>query len=102
VFWRAVADTVKASPAVLAYDLINEPVVPSVDTPCWLGPDPDGQPPSAPGCQEPFGGSFFVPNLTRTPAGRAPGAIAQAGHRPSATAAAIFSQAIRLAAESWP
>jgi len=77
-FWRAVADAVRTSPAVLALDLMNEPALPAVDTPCWLGPDPDGQPPNQPGCFEGFGGAFFVQNLTRTPAGRTSATIANA------------------------
>lgn len=77
-FWQAVAGAVQASPAVLALDLMNEPTVPSADTPCWVGPDPDGQPPNQPGCSDGFGGSFFVQNLTRTPDGRSSGEIAQA------------------------
>jgi hypothetical protein len=78
VFWRAVAEAVRTSPAVLSFDLMNEPALPTVDTPCWVGPDPDGQEPNQPGCFGSFGGSFFVQNLTRTPAGRTSAAIAQA------------------------
>lgn len=77
-FWQAVAGAVRTSPAVLALDLMNEPTTPGVDTPCWVGPDPDGQLPNQPGCTEGFGGAFFVQNLTRTPAGRTPATIAQA------------------------
>jgi len=77
-FWRAVAGAVRPSAAVLALDLMNEPAMPNVDTPCWVGPDPDGQEPNQPGCFAGFGGSYFVQNLTRTPAGRTPSSIAQA------------------------
>ncbi|MDV7394755.1 hypothetical protein RZS08_25445, partial [Arthrospira platensis SPKY1] len=55
VFWEKVAETVGHSPAVFAYDLMNEPVL--GDTSTWT-----------PGAA--FGGFHFVQNLTRTPNGR--------------------------------
>lgn len=56
-FWGAIAERVGASPAIFAYDLMNEPVVPGEPTTDWL-----------PG--EPFGGFSYVQNVTRDPAGR--------------------------------
>jgi hypothetical protein len=76
-FWHAVAQTVAGSPAVMALDIQNEPSIPGGDTPCWAGPAPASQP-DAPYCRIGFGGSFFVPNITRTPNGRSPAEIGRA------------------------
>ena len=62
VFWGAVAGVAKDSPAVLAYDLMNEPVVNS----------PTGW------CAGSFGGLCFAQALTLTPGGRTNVEIAQA------------------------
>jgi hypothetical protein len=62
LFWGKVAETVGASKAVFGYDLMNEPV--QNDTSTWL-----------PG--NPFGGFYYVQNLTRTPNGRTYGQIVQ-------------------------
>lgn len=73
---RAVAETAAGSPAVLAFDVMNEPMVPpdatpSVqETPCWAGPEPPG-PPADPYCGTSFVGYFFPQNITRTPIGPA-------------------------------
>ena len=61
-FWKAVARVCKDSPAVLCYDLMNEPCT-SGDT--WLP-------------EEGFGGFFYVQYLTRTPDGRDGHTIAKA------------------------
>lgn len=50
VFWEAVADAIGSSPAVLAYDLMNEPVIAVSPEKGWL-----------PG--NGFGGFFFVQNI---------------------------------------
>lgn len=57
-FFSAIAERVGQSPAIFAYDLMNEPVAPSEATDEWL-----------PG--EPLGGFHYVQNITREPAGRA-------------------------------
>ena len=58
VFWRSVAATVRESPAVIFYDLMNEPVAGvNVDN-GWL--------PS----EKPFGGYYFVQNITLDLKGR--------------------------------
>ncbi len=57
VFWKAIANAAKGYNNIFAYNLMNEPVTPSKKTDTWL-----------PG--EPYGGYYFVQNLTRTPAGR--------------------------------
>jgi hypothetical protein len=57
-FWEAVAQTVADSPAIFAYNLMNEPVVPGEPTTSWL-----------PG--EGIDDLFFVQHITREPAGRA-------------------------------
>jgi hypothetical protein len=70
---KAVAQTAAGSPAVLAFDVMNEPMVPGADTPCWAGPEPPrspGQDPN-PYCPKSFAGYFFPQNITRTPAGLA-------------------------------
>jgi len=54
VFWKAVAGVAKNYNNVFAYNLMNEPVTPSKNTNDWL-----------PG--QPYGGYYFVQNLTRTP-----------------------------------
>lgn len=61
-FWKAVAGVCKDSPAVLCYDLMNEPCI-SGDN--WL---PD----------EGMGDFFYVQYLTRTPGGRDAHVIAKA------------------------
>lgn len=57
-FWTAIAETCAESPAVLCYDLMNEPVVPGGDQPRddWLGPA--------------FGDKYFVQFITLDRAGR--------------------------------
>jgi len=55
-FWQAISKAIGASPSVLAYDLMNEPVV-AVDPPSWT-PGKD------------VGGYYFVQNITRDAAGR--------------------------------
>ena len=65
-FWQAVAQTCKDSPAVIFYDLMNEPVVPS------------GKPTTDMLAGDAFGGKFYVQNITLDPAGRAPPEIAKA------------------------
>jgi hypothetical protein len=56
-FWDAVAERVGASPAVFAYDLMNEPVTPGEPVETWL-PGPG------------LGGFQVVQHITRDPAGR--------------------------------
>jgi hypothetical protein len=80
LFWETVAQATSGDPAVLALDLLNEPVLPSIDTVCWTGPPPF---PDAPGCRWGWGGvgdtdNMFVQNITRTAAsdGRPPNEIA--------------------------
>jgi len=65
-FWEAIAGTCADSPAIFAYDLMNEPVVPGGDKPQsnWLGPA--------------FGDKHFVQFITRDRAGRARPEIAKA------------------------
>ena len=58
-FWRAVTLVARESPAVLSYNLMNEPVA---------GVDPEGG--WLPG--DGFGGFYFVQNITRTPGSRTP------------------------------
>ena len=67
VFWKNVAKTCASSPAVLCYDLMNEPVVHGGDQniDVWL-----------PG--EGLGNFFYVQHITRTPAGRTSHEIAKA------------------------
>jgi hypothetical protein len=60
-FWEAVAGRVGTSPAIFAYDLMNEPVVPDQPVRTWL---PGGG----------FGGYHYVQHITRDPAGR-PGRV---------------------------
>jgi hypothetical protein len=55
-FWQAVAGRCAASPAVLCYDLMNEPVVPGGKGKDWLGP--------------PFAGKHFVQFVTLDQADR--------------------------------
>lgn len=57
-FWRAVAETCAASPAVFCYDLMNEPVVAAEARTDgnWLGP--------------PFAGKHFVQYVSLDPQGR--------------------------------
>ncbi|RVU02404.1 hypothetical protein EOD41_00230 [Mucilaginibacter limnophilus] len=57
LFWRGVATAAEGSPAVFAFNLINEPITPSTNVSEWI-----------PG--EDFGGYWFVQHLTRQPAGR--------------------------------
>ena len=56
-FWKGVAGVAKNYNNVFAYNLMNEPVTPVKKTSTWLPGDP-------------FGGYYFVQNITRTPAGR--------------------------------
>ena len=66
-FWSAVAQQVSGSPAIFAYDLVNEPVIPDVPRPPggWL---PD----------KPFGNRYFVQYIVLDRAGRESAAIARA------------------------
>ncbi|MEO6820026.1 MAG: cellulase family glycosylhydrolase [Ginsengibacter sp.] len=57
VFWKAIAGVGKQYNNIFAYNLMNEPVTPSKTTTEWL-----------PG--EPYGGYYFVQNITRTPGKR--------------------------------
>lgn len=61
-FWGAVAARVGSSPAIFAFDLMNEPVVPDDPVETWL-PGPG------------FGGYHFVQHITRDPGGRPSQAI---------------------------
>lgn len=65
-FWKAVASTLKDSPAVFCYDLMNEPVSPagSSNDRDWLGPA--------------FGGKHFVQRISLDQAQRPRTEIAQA------------------------
>jgi hypothetical protein len=56
-FWEAVASTCAKSPAVLCYNLMNEPVSPAGPGKVWHG-------------GEPLGGFYYVENLTRDPGKR--------------------------------
>lgn len=57
VFWKAIAGVAKNYNNIFDYNLINEPVTPSKNTNDWL-------------IGQPYGGYYFVQNITRTPAGR--------------------------------
>lgn len=57
LYWESIAGAIGDIPAVFAYELMNEPIVPSVATDVWL-----------PG--EGMGGNYFAQNITRTPNGR--------------------------------
>jgi hypothetical protein len=63
VFWRGIAGVARDNPSVGFYDLMNEPAIPSADTPLW--------------CRGRFGDFCFTQNITRTPAGRTSGTIAR-------------------------
>jgi hypothetical protein len=64
-FWRAVAKTVAASPAVFCYDLMNEPILPGEEPESdWLAGE--------------FGGKFFVQRLALDLAGRTREEVAKA------------------------
>ncbi|MBI3854367.1 MAG: cellulase family glycosylhydrolase, partial [Planctomycetes bacterium] len=56
-FWEAVASACAKSPALLCYNLMNEPVSPAGPGKVWHG-------------GEPLGGYFYVENLTRDPGKR--------------------------------
>jgi hypothetical protein len=56
-FWEAVAATCATSPAVLCYNLMNEPVSPAGPGKVWHGGSP-------------LGGYFYVESLTLEPGGR--------------------------------
>ena len=64
-FWRAVAGVCKGNPAVVCYDLMNEPIASGGKGDGWL-----------PG--EPLGGKHFVQRLTLEPKGRTNKEIAAA------------------------
>jgi hypothetical protein len=66
-FWDAVAQRVGKSPAIFAYDLVNEPVIPDQPRPPggWL-------------VDEPFGDRYFVQYIVLDRAGRKPEAVARA------------------------
>jgi Cellulase (glycosyl hydrolase family 5) len=57
IFWRAIADTCKASPAVFCYDLMNEPILP-------------GDKPETEWLTGELGGKHFVQRLTLDLKGR--------------------------------
>jgi cellulase (glycosyl hydrolase family 5) len=71
VFWKAVAQEVAGSPAVLVLDLMNEPRVPESRVNCWTT---NGRHT----CGPPFGGYYFVHWITQTPFGRSSDTIARA------------------------
>jgi hypothetical protein len=56
-FWEAVASTCAKSPAVLCYNLMNEPVSPAGPGKVWHG-------------GEPLGGFYYVESLTKDPGKR--------------------------------
>ena len=56
-FWKSVAKVCTHSPAVVCYDLMNEPLVPGEQIDDWL-------------TEEGLGDFFYVQNITRTPDGR--------------------------------
>jgi hypothetical protein len=66
-FWEAVAEAVGSSPAVFAYDLMNEPVVPNVKRPKggWL-------------TDENLAGFYYVQYIVLDLAGRDPASVARA------------------------
>jgi Cellulase (glycosyl hydrolase family 5) len=66
-FWEAVARRVGKSPAIFAYDLVNEPVIPDQPRPPggWL-------------TDQPFGERYFVQYIVLDRAGRKPEDIARA------------------------
>jgi hypothetical protein len=66
-FWSAVSERVGKSPAIFAYDLVNEPVIPDQPRPSggWL-------------TDQPFGDRYFVQYIVLDRAGREPAAIARA------------------------
>ena len=57
LYWQAIAGAIGDIPGVFGYELMNEPIVPSVATSEWL-----------PGTG--MGGYYFAQNITRTPDGR--------------------------------
>jgi hypothetical protein len=65
MFWGEVASALADHPAVLMFDLMNEPVLHtgSATLTCWLG----GVGLTGPGCGESFGGMWFVQRLNRQP-----------------------------------
>jgi len=56
-FWEAISATCAKSPAVLCYNLMNEPMSPPGQNKVWHG-------------GEPLGGFFYVENLTKDPGKR--------------------------------
>lgn len=65
IFWQAIAKKIGGNNNVMAYNLMNEPVVPAAVTNTWL-----------PGT--PFGGYNFIQNVTRDPAGRSTDSVFRA------------------------
>jgi hypothetical protein len=63
-FWRAIAGVAKDSPAVFAYDLMNEPILP-------------GDSPEADWLAKPLGDKYFVQRISRDLAGRSRQQVAQ-------------------------
>jgi Cellulase (glycosyl hydrolase family 5) len=66
-FWGAVAERIGKSPAIFAYDLVNEPVVPS-----------QPQPPGGWLANQPFGDRYFVQYIVLDRAGRTSESLARA------------------------
>ena len=64
-FWEAVAETCSKSPAIFAYDLMNEPVVPQKKVDGWLDPHE-------------LGGLSYVQYITKDVAGRKREEVARA------------------------
>jgi hypothetical protein len=64
-FWTAIASRAASSPAVLGYDLMNEPVVPGDRQERWVA---DAE----------LDGLHFIQHISRDRAGRSPGDIARA------------------------
>ena len=64
-FWKRVARVCAHSPAVVCYDLMNEPVVPGEQVDDWL-------------TEEGLGDFYYVQKITRTPDGRTSKDIAKA------------------------
>ena len=64
LFWKHIARTCSNSPAIVCFDLMNEPIVPSEEADDWLSEDG-------------LGDFFYVQKITRTPAGRTTHQIAK-------------------------
>ena len=69
LFWKKVAATLKNEPAVLAYDLVNEPLQPVAPPPPWICPlEPSGWYVGL--CPPTIGDPYWVQYLTKWGAGR--------------------------------